>query len=103
MANTYMMSTGDRVSKTTIDYKVREAKKKLLSNQLLDFGYNFCVNCNKSSSVYLDCAHDISVKECQESGKSELAWCVGNMKVKCRECHQKQDGLSLDFQINAKN
>lgn len=97
--NTYSTSTGERVSKSTIDSRVRVAKQKLLDEQVLEFGFNFCVEagCGASSGVRLDCAHDISVKECQESGRVELAWDVNNMKVKCRKHHKKQDGLDLKF------
>lgn len=97
MANTYQTSTGERITKSTIDSRVRAAKQELLDQQILEYGYNFCVDCKRSSGVYLDCAHDIGVKECQESGQAELAYSVDNMKVKCRECHQEQDGLNLKF------
>lgn len=97
--NTYQTSTGERVNKATIDLRVRHAKKLLLDNQMLEFGYNFCVDCKASSDVYLDCAHDLSVKECQESGRSELAYDTNYMKVKCRNCHKQQDGLDLKFEL----
>jgi hypothetical protein len=99
MANTYQTSTRERVSKSTIDSRTKAAKRRLLDNQMLEFGFNFCteVGCGASSGVYLDCAHIISVKECQESGRAELAWDVNNMKVKCRKHHQEQDGLDLKF------
>jgi len=95
--NTYSTSTGERLSKTTIDSRVREAKEQLLYNQMLDYGYNFCEQCKRSSGVYLDCRHKISVKECQESGKSELAYDVDNLDVLCRGCHIRRDLLGLKF------
>ena len=69
---------------------------------MLEFGFNFCVEvgCGASSGVYLDASHKISVKECQESGKSELAWDVDNLEVLCRFHHQEKDKLNLKF--NAK-
>jgi len=57
------------------------------------FGYNFCEekDCHKSQGVYLDCSHDISVDECQKSGRTELAWDVNNITIRCRDCHNKHD------------
>lgn len=100
MSNTYRLSTGERVSKSTIDSRVRAAKRRLLEGQFSEYGYNFCEECgrNSSSGVYLDCSHDVSVYECQKSGRSELAYDeVNNMKVRCRICHQKKDGLDLKW------
>jgi len=97
MPNTYSTSTGERVSKSTIDSRVREAKHKLLYNYVLEFGYVFCSKCKRSQGVQLDCAHIVSVDECQKQGCSEKAYDVDNLKVLCRECHKKQDGLDLKF------
>ena len=99
--NTYSTSTGERVSKSVIDSRVRAAKRRLLDDQMLEFGFNFCVEvgCGASSGVYLDASHKISVKECQESGKSELAYDVKNLDVLCRSCHKKRDKLDLRFEL----
>ena len=97
--NTYSTSTGERLTKSLIDSRVRSAKQKLLDEQMLAFGFNFCVVCHRATGVFLDCAHIISVKECQESGRAELAWDVNNMRVKCRKHHQEQDKLNLKFEL----
>lgn len=89
--NFYKTSTGERVSKPQIDRKVREAKATALASQLEDFGYNFCVTCKRSSGVILDCAHVVSVNDCQKNGKSELAWDTKNIKIMCRNCHAEYD------------
>lgn len=88
---TYSTSTGERLTKSVIDRRIREAKAKLIDQQLLEYGYNFCVDCLASSGVRLDCSHEISVDECQKSGRAELAYDVNNMKIRCRTCHQKKD------------
>lgn len=95
--NTYKTSTGERLKKSTIDSRIRAAKKKLIESQLFEFGYNFCVDCGASSGVFLDCSHDISVDECQKSGQSELAYSVDNMKIRCRSCHQIKDKNSVQW------
>jgi hypothetical protein len=94
--NTYKLSSGDRINKSTIDFRVRKAKKKKLDIQQQEHGYNFCEDC-KISSGRLDCSHDVSVDECQKSGKSELAYDVENITIRCRECHLKQDKNGVAF------
>lgn len=103
--NHYRTSTGDRVSKSEIDRRVREAKALKIQQQLDELGYNVCElmshgctpdeGCNR-----LDCSHIISVKECQERCYSELAWDVKNIQILGRKCHQKRDGLDLRFKNN---
>ncbi len=93
--NTYQTSSGERLKKSVIDNRVRLAKKKLIDLQFDEFGYNFCEDCDRSQGIRLDCSHNISVDQCQKSGRSELAYDVGNMKVRCRECHQRLDGLGI--------
>ena len=98
--NYYYTSNGERLKKSVVDSRIRSAKKQKLFNQIEEFGYNFCEVCKKSSGVILDCSHDISVKKCQEERKTELAWSVENITIRCRLCHQKKDGLDLKFKNN---
>lgn len=90
--NHYRMSNGERVSKVTIDSKIRTAKAKALELQIDKYGYNFCADCGRNASgTRLECSHEISVDECQKSGRSELAWDVNNIRIRCHACHQKHD------------
>ena len=94
----FKTSTGKRISKKVIDRRVTKAKKDKLEQQREDNnGYNFCETCERSSGVYLDCSHIVSVDECQKSGQAELAWDIKNIKILCRICHQKKDRLNLQF------
>ena len=88
----YRMSNGDKVSKSVIDSRTRDAKRSALSAQFWEFGYNFCEDC-LTSRGRLDCSHTISVDKAQKTGRSELAWDVNNIKVRCRDCHRKHDKL----------
>jgi len=97
---TYKTSLGERVSKAEIDRKVKAAKKIKLEIQLEEHGYNFCEETGQSSGTYFDCAHIISVDECQKSGRAELAWSLDNIKILARKVHQKKDGLNLQFRWN---
>lgn len=95
MANTYRMSDGSRITKAEIDKRVHKAKAQKLEQMMEDYGYVFCEDCGKNDCKPVDCSHDISVKECQESGRTELAWDVGNITMRGRSCHQKYDGTYL--------
>ena len=68
------MSDGTRIAKSEIDQKVREAKQKKIDMMMEEQGYIVCEDCGRNDCVPVDCSHDISVKECQESGRTELAW-----------------------------
>ena len=95
--NYFKTSTGERVSKSVIDRRVRQAKEAKLEKQFLEDGYNHCEECDQSTGTYLDCAHVISVDECQKAGRSELAWDENNIKILCRFHHKKHDKLNLQF------
>lgn len=96
--NTYKTSTGERFTQSQIDKKIREAKKEALERQFDIIGFNCCEKCGKNKNdTYLDCSHDISVKKAKEEGRTEECWNVKNIKILCRACHQKKDGLNLQF------
>ena len=92
--NHYYTSEEERISKSVIDARTKEAKKNALSEQFWEYGYNFCVDCLRSAGVYLDCSHTISVDEAQKTRRSELAYDKDNIKVRCRTCHIQHDNQS---------
>ena len=95
---TYSTSTGERVTQGQIESRMRTAKENVLKAQFDEYNYNFCVECGKNSNgTRLDMSHDISIKSAKEQGKTELCWDENNIKVRCRECHQKLDKLILKF------
>ena len=91
--NTYQTSNGERIKQSVIDRLIRKAKAEKLRQQFDEHGYNFCEECGISSGVYLDCSHDISVKEAKESSRTELCWDVENITILCRKHHQIKDKL----------
>ena len=91
--NYYKLSDGSKLPKSTIDRKIRDAKKLKKDMFLLEHGFIFCEECKRSSGTRFDMSHDISVDECQKSGRSELAYDVNNITIRCRECHIKHDNL----------
>ena len=99
MANTYQLSNGERITKSQIDSRVRKAKAEVLDIQMRDYGFNFCVECQRSSGVRLSCSHIVSTKTCQEIGNSELAYDVENVEILCLKCHSRRDLLDLRFEL----
>lgn len=92
--NSYRCSNGERFTQSQIERKITQAKGLALEKQLDDFDYNFCYDCGKNAiATYLDCSHEISVKEAKESGRTELCWDVENIKIRCRSCHKIHDKL----------
>lgn len=96
--STYITTNGVRHSKSAVDYKIRKAKSIKISQMTKEHGYIFCEDCGRNgNNTYLDCSHTISVDECQKEGKVELAWDIENIKIRCRECHQKHDKTNLQW------
>ena len=91
----YRTSKGLKISKSNIDRLVHNAKAIKLKLFYEEHGYFFCEECKKNeyASGRIDCAHIVSVKKCQEEGRSELAYDVDNLRLLCRQCHQIHDKL----------
>lgn len=89
--NSYSTSDGSRLKQSVIDSLIRKAKQQKLKLQFEESGYNFCEDCGISSGTYLDCSHDVSVKKAKESGRTELAFDIYNITIRCRKCHQIHD------------
>ena len=89
---TYSTTTGERIEKTVIDARIRKAKADKLADFLSEYGYYFCEECGRSSGR-IDCSHDISVKEAQETGRTELAYDKNNITLRCRKCHNRHDNM----------
>lgn len=93
--NRVRCSDGTKISKSTQNYRMRLAKFDKVWKMKNEHSYVFCEECLRSSGVRLDCSHNVSVKECNETGRAELAYDVNNIKIRCRECHEKHDKLNL--------
>jgi tRNA 2-selenouridine synthase SelU len=89
--NIYHTSDGKRVGRTYVDYQIRKAKERKLAIQMEEQGYNFCETCKRNDDIPVTNAHIISVKECLESGRSELAWSLDNLILEGMQCHKIRD------------
>ena len=85
--NHYRCSDGTKISKSLLDKRIHDAKFKKLAQFIEDNGYIFCEDCRLNNCTPVDCSHDISVDECQKSGRSELACDVNNITLRGRKCH----------------
>jgi hypothetical protein len=88
--NTYETSRGERIPKGKIDRNIRYAKAQKIRLFKNDHGWEYCEDCGSNQGP-IDCSHDISVNECQNSGRTELSWDVKNITLRCRDCHRKHD------------
>ena len=92
--NYYRTSDGEKIAKSTIDYRVRQAKAEKLEQFYAEHEYYFCEDCKKSTGVRIHCSHDLSVDQCQKQCKTELAYDVDNISLRCHGCHIIQDSKS---------
>ena len=85
-------STGERISFEDCKARISEAKQIKLDTFYSEHGYYFCEEC-LTSQGRIDCSHTIGVGKAKQDGRTELCWSVDNIKLRCRNCHQKHDRL----------
>jgi len=89
-------SWGERVTTEQRNRRITIAKKQKQDQVLEEKGFEFCEDCGRNASnTRIDKSHDISVKECSESGRVELSWDVDNITNRCSECHLKHDNNGI--------
>ena len=87
---TWGLSNGSRLQNSVIDSRIRKAKEK----KRKELDYSRCCEVCDTNQGYIDQSHIISVKECKESGRSELAYTVDNLEQLCRKHHEEVEALS---------
>jgi Zn ribbon nucleic-acid-binding protein len=100
MSNNVHLSNGKSISRSVFERRITLAKAMVLNRQIEAYGYNFCVKCKQNDCIPVQCSHNVSVKECVESGKAELAYDINNIEPVGHYCHRKKDGLDLKFKNN---
>jgi len=91
--NTYSTSKGERITEAKKQRNIRKAKEIKVREFKNDHGFIYCEDCGKSDG-YIDISHTVSVKYCQETRRTELAWDQNNLKFRCRHDHNKHDALT---------
>ena len=84
----YPLSDGSMLDKKIIDRRIAQAKEQYSESFYNEHGYFFCERTLRSDSIP-ERSHIISVKECQNSGRSELAWCQWNLELLNRDSHDE--------------
>jgi 5-methylcytosine-specific restriction endonuclease McrA len=90
---TYSDSEGNRYTTDQINRKSDKAANSKLVDQLVDYGYNFCEECERNDCKPIDVSHTVSRKKAKELGKVELIWDKNNMEILGRRCHKIKDQL----------
>ena|ERR1035437_4999698 len=107
----YHTSDGQTLTESQIKKLISKAKEGKLSDQLNEWGYNFCeksimhdigeldnyVLINDLDYKILQCSHKISVKDAKESGRAELCYDKDNIQIICQHCHKLYDNNLLKF------
>ncbi len=89
-----LTSSGERISTSVCDQRIRQAKIAKLKEFEETHGYLFCEDCQRNDCKPIDCSHNISVDKAKKMGKTELCWDVENITLRGRKCHQKHDRLN---------
>lgn len=92
---TFGLSDGTRLENSVIDSRIRGAKKIKLAN-MVAVGLGRCCERCGTNQGYLSMSHIISVKECKESGRSEIAYDVYDMELLCNDDHLAVEALSKE-------
>jgi len=98
--NKWACSDGTKLTSAQVDKYIHQAKEKKIVAMINVFGYVFCEDCkehgvpewvNEADLKRIDCSHETSVDECKKSGRTELAFAVPNIRMRCRFHHRKHD------------
>jgi len=97
----YFDTDGNAYTQSQVDARIRKAKE-----QAIEIFWDqhdrapFCQECFRNDCIPVDMSHNVSVQECKNTRRVELAWDVKNIVPRGRKCHQKKDGLNLIFSGN---
>ena len=83
-------STGERITRTAYDFRIRKAKEMKRYSFINQHGDVYCEECGANESSIIYCSHDIPVSECIKNGYSEKAYAISNITLRCKDCHKKK-------------
>lgn len=98
--NKCFCSDGTVLTSVEINRRIRKAKQQKIDSMMDEHGHVFCEDCKDfglpkgaipMELKIIDCSHNISVDEAKKSRKSELAYEVNNIRMRCRVHHRKHD------------
>lgn len=94
----FKTSEGERLTKTFIDGQIRKAKKAFTDKAIED-GKQYCWSCGNTNDR-LSCSHIISVNDCQNDSRSEIAFDVDNLQLECLKCHEETERGTISHHAN---
>ena len=86
---TFTKSNGDKIEKKTLDARISKAKDKYSANFEAEEGYIYCERHKRNDCRGISRSHIISVNECQNSARAELAYCEHNLEHLCQVAHEE--------------
>ena len=103
--NLVRLSDGSKISRQILESRTRKAKEDFKWSYGVSFPFCQCCGKNANAGKRLSVSHIISVKECIETGKSEMAYNEANFQLECNECHQEWEnkGNNVFKQMNFEN
>ena len=98
----FKTSEGERVTKTFIDGQIRKTKKQFVDDAK-DEGKEYCWACGTTNDR-LTCSHIISVNDCQNDGRTEIAYLYDNLQLECisNGCHMETETGNISHHANAR-
>lgn len=98
LMGSFQTSTGERLQKSTIDFRIKKAKKQF-TDQAKEDGKSYCWSCGTTRDQ-LSCSHIISVNQCQNDGRAEMAYDVRNLQLECIPCHKETESRNINHHAN---
>lgn len=99
--NRYAQSDGTKITSAALEKNISKAKELKILEMTDNYGYVFCEDCNEfglppeprneMELKIIDCSHQISVDEAKKSGRSELAYNIDYIRMRCRIHHKIHD------------
>jgi len=91
-------SSGDRLSKSKIDPRIKKAKDEFKEDAIYN-GKSYCWACGTTGKPR-SASHIISVNACQNDGMVEFAWDKKNLQLECHDCHIQTEIKNFSHHAN---
>ena len=94
----YFDTDGNAYTQAQVERRIRKAKEQAIEIFIDEHDREpFCQECGRNDCVPVDMSHTVSVQDCKNRRQVELAWDVENIVPRGRNCHQRHDGLHLQW------
>lgn len=94
--NRVRLSTGETITRKEFDRRIINSKKLYTQLFVDKYGYVFCERCKHNECTFISRSHIISVKQCIETQRAELAYDLNNYEHLGIEHHRDIEDWSND-------